>query len=230
MNEYKYREGYSKGFGTGLTGRENEYELNEKDWKPEEKTAHKAEEDYDDLTSDMYNNVMMADSLDKFMVGFNWGYYHGSEIRGVLKSQIPPDEFENRMQEFAETLNILYLNINKERYLHGVWDLKPEEEKKGRLNFIGQFLDSPVENKESEEKLKEIRELISADKLLRAINASIVCFKEKKDISAYLKALSLRVALDDLRQGNKSDKLDSSVYKSEMKKIMSELAKLIPPA
>lgn len=47
MNEYRYREGYTAGFGDGLTGRANEHEMPESGWKPKDKTGHTPEKSFE---------------------------------------------------------------------------------------------------------------------------------------------------------------------------------------
>ena len=227
MNEYRYREGYTAGFGDGLTGKANEHEMPESEWKPKDKTGHTPEKSFEVFSKTESAAYTASEKLQKFKVGYNWGYLHGSEEREELKGKIPSGIFEKSMEEFADAISILYLKINKQRYLYGVWDLKPELEKKGRLSFISLFLKGPDEIKADKQKLEEIRGLLAGDKLLRAIDASITYFKGQKDISAYLKSLSMRTELDDLRQKNKAKKLDSEVYKSEMRNIASSLSELV---
>ena len=223
MAQYKYRLGYTEGFNDALENKPNLNSLPEEEWMPKEKTDPSQYELQKTTDYSVYNQI--EDSYDTYKIGYNWGYFHGVEERARLKNHISEDKFEKRMSEFANALKIIYLQINRERYLFS-WNLETEIEKNSRRKFVDKFVNNSNEIIPNPTKLNEIKKLLSESKLQRALDSSIIYFKEQKNVEAYSTSLTfiskLMILRDDVKKG-KINREDSELGKRSITKLLEGL-------
>jgi len=224
---YDLRVGYTEGFNDGLTGKANERELPEPEWNSADKLdAEKSMTDSTE-TSPEHEDYAEGEKSQYYKTGYNWGYLHGNDGRERLKNELPKEQFEKSMGEFANSLKILYLQIKKEYYLVGITSLEPESEKASRTKFIDQFIKDPGEITPDKSILRDIQAFLAENNVQRAIDESVNYFMDRKDLGNFSFALSLKSKLMDLRDDSREHRIEKNEYIIEKKKLGKSLSACI---
>jgi hypothetical protein len=224
---YNFRTGYTLGFNDGLTDKINKHELPESEWMPADKIDLEYIRRHQEEFKFLLSPETYGEKNEYHKIGYNWGHMQGREAREALKNEMPGQDFEKSLGEFANCLRIIYLQINKEYYLHGVAALEPEKEKEWRLSFIYLFVKKTGEILPGKEIPREIKTLLSESKLLQAIDKAIPYFKELKNLNDYTAALTLKSKLMDLRGESKKQKIEKADYLAEKRRLGNSLSELI---
>jgi len=193
---YNFRVGYTYGFNDGLMGKSNEYKFPETSLNTDEKL------DLQKRRSKVFtineNNSSILEDNELFVsrdansekheylkIGFNWGHNHGSEVRESLRNDIPEEKFEKSMSEFSNCMPILFLQINKEKYLVSVTTAELEREKEFRMSFIAKFIHKSDEIFPDKATLENIKKTLSENKVQQANLQSLIYFENQKNVEVY---------------------------------------------
>lgn len=222
---YNFRVGYSEGFNQALTGKTNEYESPEAVWHSEESLSLKIKGDPDEPEDEVWCHKG-GEEPEHYKTGYNWGYMHGHAEREKSRPSVPEEDFEEYMEAFAGSIRILYMQINKERYLVGVFETDPEEEKSSREKFISEFINSSKVNPDKNI-LQQIKTLLATNNSQRAIDLSLTCFRDNKTIIDYYFSLSIRSKLMYLHEDSKKERIDKADYLREKTALENKLLKFV---
>lgn len=221
---YNLRYGYTDGFNAALTDSENEFSLPVRRWdsvmKLDPGKYLRIQDENDPLPEYEYAN----EKKEYYKVAYNWGYLHGNLTRNELKIGIAEEVFEKVLSDFANVLEINFLQISKERYLHGVTSLVPEKENGYRKELIYEFLMKPDEIKADGAALEAIHKLITEKKVQQAIDQSRTYFRAQKNLEAYSLSISLLSRLMGIRNSSKCDEISREEYLDGQAEILEELS------
>ncbi len=211
--------GYTNGFCDGLAGKKNAHEMPETQWNSEEKLDLKHKQKDEALLSDVEINLE-GYKLEYKMIGHNWGHMHGRVQRDLMKSEIPGEVFERRMELLSEALRIQFLEVNRKGPVCYRKALDPRTENRVHVDFVSRFVIDL-----GKAKCDKIRKLLEEKKTQQAIENAIDYFDKLKDLENYLSAISFEAKLKKLR-------LDSQIitkdeYQKEKLLIDMRLRELI---
>ena len=224
---YNLRYGYTDGFNAGLTASGNEFRIPEEQWNSPEKLDPGKYLRYPYENDAMPEYEYASEKKEHYRVGYNWGYMHGGQVREDLRNSMPEGIFDESMEDFANALEISYLQVGKERYLHGITSLEPEAEKGYRLKFINEFLSAQEGEKPERADLDAIRERIAEKKIQQAIDGSIIYYRALKNLSAYSQARTFQSRLMKIRRASQEKKVPGEEYQDEKNRILTDLTRLI---
>jgi len=222
---YNFRLGYTEGFNQALTGKANEYKLPEHAWHSGERLSLLIDRPPESPGDENWCHAG-GEEPEHYKTGYNWGYKDGREEREKAGAAIPAGDFERCMEAFAGSIKILYTQINKERYLVGVLEANPEEEKSSRHRFIQEFV-SAGNLKPDKNVLHEIDFLLSGNNIQRAIDLSLSYFRDLKSIAGFCFALTVRSKLMYLREDSKKGRIEKAGYLAEKAELENSLMKFI---
>jgi hypothetical protein len=209
---YNFRAGYTFGFNEGLTGKVNKHKLPGNQWNSAEKLDLERMRNLPDIKELYLQDSENGEIHEYYKIGYNWGHLQGREVREPLKDEISEQAFEKCMDEFANCMRILYLQINRERYLAGVIFIEPESEKNRRIKFMNHFVMNTGGNKPDKTILQDIKTLLSENKVQQALDKSLTYFRDQKDLSHFNAVLTLKSNLMALREASKNLKIEKADY------------------
>lgn len=224
---YDLRVGYTERFNDGLTGKANKHQLSETEWNSPDKL--------DSMKSPYYVRGMHTLSIfqtdgeisEYHKTVYNWGYQHGNDARELMKQYFPNKQFEQSMLDFAECMKILYLQINKERYLEGITSMDPEDEKAMRHRLMDRFTEDGSKMAPEKPILLGFQKCLSENKLQRAIDDSANYFSDQRDLNNFCFSLTLKSKLMRLRNVLRNEEIEKEAYLYEKRKLEDSMSERI---
>lgn len=232
---YNLKLGYFLGYFAGLEASENRYQKPASHWKDPAKTDLKKM--LRQLQSHMCNEEKITlkkeprasqdpgqDKPEFFILGYNQGYFFGSEARETLKERVPSAQLEDHAKAFIFCLRTFNLKIHRVSALQKVLEMDPEKEHSYLMKFIDEFTLNKKTQPVDGEVMREALQLLDDGKVQQSVKAALDHFRSRTDLLHYSEALDLHMRLLELRQDLKWKDVSKEQYREGMKELTSDLS------
>lgn len=217
----RFIDGYTNGYCDGLAMSANAQILPEEQWNSKEKLDLKKMKEDRAAMSGMKSESDLQ--LEYEMIGYNYGYSHGSRQRDILRNEISTDYFDKHVELLSQTMKIQFLKVNRKGgncYRKAAMD--PDGENRFHTSFTYLF---SIDGGKS--KLDLIRQLLKEKKTQQAISKAVVYFDRRKNLSDYCSAITLEAKLMELRSAKIKKNITNEDYQIEKWQIEKALSELI---